>query len=322
MSRARVLVTGAGGFVGRALTAGFARLGWDVVGVDRESPDALAPERAPSVDAWEEPAGSAGRPAGRIRWIEADLVEPPPSDLPPVDLVVHAAWVTTDPRTLGISVADYLASNLRPLLTVLAYVARARPSAFVFLSSSGVFSSADATDGLTDDLRPTGASPYAVAKRAAELLVPSAVEPPTAAHVVRLGYLFGPGETARPSRTAVSPIGGWLAAASAGRPLEVRSDDPARDWSFAPDLAAALVRVAEGAAAGHPIHVGSGRVWRDRALAEEIAAAVGGVSLVSVAAGPPMKPPMVPSDVPALRGFRWTDPSAGLRALVASEWAA
>jgi UDP-glucose 4-epimerase len=322
VSPARVLVTGADGFVGRALTAGFARLGWDVVGLDREAPDAPAPERAARGDARDEPAGAEGHPAGRIRWIEADLVEPPLSDVPPVDLVVHAAWVTTDPRTLGISVADYIALNLRPVLTVLAYVARVRPRAFVFLSSSGVFASADATDGLTDEHLPTGRSPYAVAKRAAELMVPSAVEPPTAAHVVRLGYLFGPGETARPSRTNLSPIGGWLAAASAGRPLEVRSDDPLRDWTFTPDLAAALARVAGSAPTGGPIHLGSGQARRDRAVAGEIATAVGGVELVSVPAGHPMKPPMIPSDVPALRGFRWTDPLAGLRALVASERAA
>jgi len=254
--------------------------------------------------------------------VSADLARGVPEDLPPVDLVIHTAWVTTDPQTLGISVADYLDLNLRPLLTVLAYAARARPSSFVFLSSSGVFESGDGTDGLTDEHRATGVSPYAVAKRAAELLVPSAVEPATAAHVVRLGYLFGPGETARPSRTALSPIGGWLAAASAGRPLEVRSDDPVRDWTFTPDLAAALVRVAGGTPAGHPIHVGSGQTWRDRAVAGEIAAAVGGVALVSVPAGPAVKPPMVPSDVPALRGFPWTDTAAGLRVLIAGERAA
>ena len=35
MKQRRVLVTGAGGFVGRALSLGFADLGWQVIGLDR-----------------------------------------------------------------------------------------------------------------------------------------------------------------------------------------------------------------------------------------------------------------------------------------------
>ena len=34
MKRRQVLVTGAGGFVGRALALGFADLGWRVIGLD------------------------------------------------------------------------------------------------------------------------------------------------------------------------------------------------------------------------------------------------------------------------------------------------
>ncbi len=312
MTGGRVLVTGAGGFVGRSLTHGFSRLGWRVIGLDLPSRDAAGGER---------PEGAEGR-VGGIRWVSADLAEGVPEEVPEVDLVVHAAWVTTDPETLGISTAEYLGINLRPLLAVLTYAARTRPAAFVFLSSSGVFAAGDATGGLTDEDEPTGTSPYAVAKRAGELLVRPALEPHTAAHVVRLGYLFGPGEAARPSRTRISLIGAWLAAARDGGPLAVRADNPSRDWTFAPDLAAALERIASADSAGHPIHLGSEHVWTDRAVAEHIGAAFGGSELVARPPEGELKPPMISSDVAALSGFRWTDPPSGLRAVIDSEVAA
>jgi nucleoside-diphosphate-sugar epimerase len=299
MTERRVLVTGAGGFVGRALTSGFADLGWQVTGVDR------AFEAG-----WEHPG---------IQRVTADLAGDTPLDLPEADLVVHGAWVTTDADTLGITSAAYVALNLRPLLAVLEHTSRTRPAAFVFLSSSGVFAPGDGIEGLTDAHHPTGTAPYAAAKRAAEALVPAALGPGTAGHVVRLGYLFGPDEVARPSRERVSLVARWLDAARNGRPLEVRSDDPARDWTFTPDLAPALERVVEGLAAAHPIHLGSPHVCRDRALADLIANQLPGAESVSVTGAGPVKPPMVPSDVPALRGFDWTDPASGVRALLAAE---
>lgn len=302
MSARRVLITGAAGFVGAALTTGFVDFGWDVLALDR--------------------AFDAPNTEGVIRSVHrlrADLAGGVPAHVPAVDLVIHAAWVTTDPETLGITPADHVALNLRPLLAVLDYACRTRPAAFVFLSSSGVFAPEDATEGLTDAHEPSGASPYAAAKRAGELLVPAALGQGTAVHVVRLGYLFGPGEVARATRARLSLVARWLAAARAGEALDVRSDDPARDWTFTPDLAAALARVVDAPPAGHAIHLGSSHVYRDSELAKLIAAQVPGTRVVRVSAGGRVKPPMVASSIPALRGFTWTDPHAGVRSLLAHE---
>ncbi len=299
VTQKRVLVTGAGGFVGRSISSGLTELGWEVTGLDH--------------------AYDAGSEGDGVRRVTTDLADGVPAEVGEVDLIVHAAWVTTDPGALGITTTEYIELNLRPLLAVVEYAASTLPTAFVFLSSSGVFAPDDATGGLTDADQPTGSSPYAVAKRAGELLLPAALADTMAVHVVRLGYLFGRGETARRSRQGVSLVARWLAAAQDGRPLEVRSDDPSRDWTFTPDLAAALARLVEGPPMGHPIHVASPFVCTDRAIASLIADELGGAALATVPAVGPVKPPMRASEVPALRGFQWTTPRAGLRALLAGE---
>ena len=71
MAPETVLITGAGGFVGRALAEGFAALGWRVTAVDR---------------AFDEATG--GRLAG-CDLVTAELGEIVPSDLPAVALVAQ-----------------------------------------------------------------------------------------------------------------------------------------------------------------------------------------------------------------------------------------
>ena len=300
MSPRRVLITGAGGFVGAALSTGFHRLGWDVVGVDRQFDD-----------------DDAGEGIARIR---ADLLQGVPPHLGPVDVVIHGAWLTTDPGALGVTPAEYAERNLRPLEALLEYAATAEPEAFVFLSSSGVFAATDGTSrpgsGLTDADRPTGTSPYAVAKRSGESLVARSVPHDTAAWVVRLGHLYGPREAARPSRQRLSLVQRWIAAASEGGPLPVRADDPARDWTFVPDLAPALARMVLGTPARGPLHLGSPFVVRDRVLASRIAAFFPGVDLELVPTSAAIKPPMIPSRIASLDGFGWTEPERGLETLL------
>ncbi len=295
-------VTGAGGFVGGTIAAGLLALGWRVVAVDL------------SFD-----AGARMRLSGAT-LVEADLAAGFP-DIAPSQLVIHAAALTTDAETLGITSAAHVRANMAPLLAALDHAAATRPGAFVFLSSTGVFAATDGNPDLTDTCLPTAAHAYAAAKRAGEVLVPAALAGLCPAHVVRLGYLYGPAEAARPTRASVSLVARWLDAGSRGEALVVPVDDPRRDWTFAPDLAPALVRLAGRAPAGRPLHLNSGHVLSDAQLARLIARAH---PRAIVRSGPALgaKPPAMPSAIPALDGFRWTTPENGLAALMSDRTAA
>jgi nucleoside-diphosphate-sugar epimerase len=299
----RVLVTGAGGFVGQAVATGFADLGWSVTGLDR--------------------AFDEGQADARIRRVQADVERVLPFEaggVGPQDLVVHGAWITADPDTLGMAQAEYEAKNLAPTEAVLSLCSEVGAAALVFLSSSGVFASDDGDTALRDTHEPTGDSPYARAKRKAEALTFEALGGAgTVPHVVRLGYLYGPGECARPSRPDVSLVARWIAAARAAQPLEVRRDDPARDWTFAPDLAEALQHIAQSPSAGHPIHLGSPHVYRDSDVVGVIASEFPASEVTRVPAGPTVKPPMRPTDLPALAEVDWTGLRSGVRRILEAE---
>lgn len=299
-TKGRVVVTGAAGFVGRSIARGLVNLGWDVCGADKTFDDGWSSIGAES--------------------FVADLTQPWPPDLPDADVVIHAAWITSAPSNLGLTNAEYASLNLRPLLLALEYSTRVNAGAFVFLSSTGVFSAEDGRGPLTDADLPTSPSPYAATKRAAEQLVPAGVGPATRPYVIRLGYLFGPDETPRPTRASLSQVAQWLSAARSGEPLVVRSDDPEREWTFAPDLASAVDRLVKGTAPGHPVHLGSPHIRRDSSMAEAIASLYDEVGLDRTGEVPgPMKAPMAPSALPALAGFEWTTPEEGLRATMREE---
>lgn len=311
MSGRHAVVTGAGGFVGRHLVGGFAAAGWRVTGLDRAFDAA-----AGSV------VGASARPSSTVSLITSDLAHGVPPAIEAADLVVHAAAVTTDPQALGWTALAHLEANIRPLFSVLGYVERTRPAAFVFLSSSGVFAPTDGVEWLRDTDEPTGRSPYALAKRAGEVMSAAARAAGAAVHVVRLGHLYGPHEVPRATRERVSLVAQWLTDARAGRPLAVRADDPSRDWTCVSDLAAAMLALVEGGAGDRPVHLGCPFVLRDRAMAALVAAQVPGATIDVRPCEGAVKPPMRPSAVPVLAGFPWTTPADGIARLARGEVAA
>lgn len=296
MTMQRILVTGAGGFVGSALATGFARLGWQVCALD------LAFDAATRL-----------RLSG-LELVTADLSTGPVPPMARADVVIHAAALTTDPATLGISAADHVSHNMRPLLAALDHAAATLPRAFVFLSSTGVFAAGDGSPDLSDDCLPTATGPYSAAKRAGELLVSAALPHQTACHILRLGHICGLAETVRPSRQRISALAAMVAAARAGQPVPLPETNPLRDWTMAEDLAPALCRLLAGPGQARPLHFGSPHRMTDRAVAARIASHFPGLQL-ALHAAPEPKAPMRPSALPALDGFDWTPPEAVIDAL-------
>ena len=302
MTGARVLISGAGGFVAGHIAMGLTALGHRVCALDLTF-DAAAERRLAGCD-----------------LMAADLAGDGVA-LPPADIVIHGAALTTGPAALGLTPAQHVAANIRPLLTMLSHAGSIRPRAFVYLSSSGVFASTDGAPDLTDTCIPTAQGPYSAAKRAGEALVPGALGDICKTFVLRLGYIYGPGEAARASRMKVSLVQSWIDAARNGEPVKHDATDPRRDWTFAPDLAFAIDRLLTGPDRAQPMHLCAPNPPRDSDVVAQILrhhpAAIQRKVL-----GQGVKPPMLSSAIPALDGFAWTPIADGIARLCQAEVAA
>jgi nucleoside-diphosphate-sugar epimerase len=232
-----VVVTGAAGFLGRALVASLAADGIPVVAVDRRPPPGapgVTPLRADLLD-------------GDSAVTEA---------LRSADAVFHLAG-RPGVRDAGPAAdAARARDNVRATAAVLAAVPPGPP--LVVASSSSVYGAAARRPSReTDELRPLGG--YARSKAAVELLCAGR---PVA--VLRPFTVAGEGQ--RPDMA----LARWIAAVRAGDPIRVLgSPDRSRDVTDVRHVVRAARLAAERGVVG-PLNVGTGR---PRTLAE-LAAAV------------------------------------------------
>jgi nucleoside-diphosphate-sugar epimerase len=248
------LVTGAAGFVGGFLAAGLGDLGHDVTGLDMRF-DPVARTRL----------------AG-IRLVEADLVAGGVPPLGAFDLVIHGAAITTPDPALGIGDMAALRANCDMTLAALDYARACGAADFVFLSSSGVFRSEDAGLELLESTPAAATLPYAIAKRAGELFVEMAQSVSLRGLAVRLGPIYGPGERPSATRRYVSPVSRWLDEAAGGQAVLVDMPLSRRDWTFGPDLPAAIVNLLSlRPALRGVVHLTSAEAIDDVELARQIA---------------------------------------------------
>ncbi len=306
MTDGTVLVTGAGGFVCSEIVLALVRAGRDVVATDR---------------AFD--AATRARLAG-VSLIEAPLARAL-ADVGQVGAVIHGAALTADPGEMGITAAEHLNRNLGMLTRTLATARDAGAGRVLFLSSMGVFRPDDGparAGRFTEGTVPTGAIPYAAAKRAGEIVTAAAADGAMQTLSLRLGNVAGPHEAVRDSRRHLCLIGRMLAQARTTGRIDVSDPEGAREWAWLPDLADGIAALMGAAWDAPVLHAGTPPILSHRALADAIAARMPGVTVavtdgVSNGAGR-IRAPMGSDHDSPMAAIRWTPTDAFLDTLIAA----
>jgi nucleoside-diphosphate-sugar epimerase len=193
MRMRRILITGAGGFVGRRLAAVLAARGDDVVALHR---------------ATEPPAPVRGE--APINWIRRDISDEL-TNVPAVDAIVHAAALHPNSRS-GSSLTDYVNVNVIGTERVMNYAKSAGARFVLNLSTISVYG--DLPSGLvTEDSPLFRPKIYGASKYLAELVVAEYAEGISSVSV-RLPGVVGPGHF-------IPWIGRVLRKALAGEPISI-----------------------------------------------------------------------------------------------------
>lgn len=164
----RVLITGASGFIGRALADAFRAAGSEVVGIDRVADPARGVE-----------AGDTTDPSG-WQWLAEDC-----------DVIVHTAAVVSN----AVDADEQWRVNVLGTRRVLDVAAAAGVARVVHLSSIRAFSDVRFPPGVQESypVRPDG-NPYVDTKIASEHVALQAhAAGETAVVIVRPGDVYGPG---------------------------------------------------------------------------------------------------------------------------------
>jgi nucleoside-diphosphate-sugar epimerase len=242
---ARVLVTGAAGFVALNAARALAARGHSVVAFDHRAPDEAARAYAGGGVGWS--IGDVRDAAAVGRALKAHAI----------DTLLHGAAVTaTTPEWERERAADVIGVNVLGTVSALQCAAAAGVRRVVVLSSASAVGARPAGEAAI----PEGAAAaptdlYGISKRALEM----AAERLAALHgfelvIVRLSQPYGPMERSSPDRAALSPIADWVTAAQEGRFLTTPSLDIAKDWIHIEDVAEALVRLVDASALGHAMY--------------------------------------------------------------------
>lgn len=259
----RVLLTGAAGFVGTNITAALLAEGYAVTALDRAFPVG-----------W---AGLFGA-AAPVSLIASDAAQLP--DLP-ADAVIHAAAITATPEESGLSPEAYFMAHLQPALHASEWAAQ-RGIRAVLVTSSAVFG-ATPDEGLDEFTPSDPAHLYGAAKRAIEHFAKAARRLHGRDVVAaRFSGIYGPHEIPRPTRPRIALIGRLIHEAIREGVMHIAPNDPARDWTFAPDLGRALHALISAPRLNQPLYnVAAAQVYTTEQVAEMIQTALPGTKIVA-----------------------------------------
>jgi NAD dependent epimerase/dehydratase len=241
----RVLVTGAGGFIGSHLTEELVRAGAEVRAFihynSRNDWANLELLDADVRDAIEVVSGEVQDPFSVAAAVESR------------DVVFHLAALIGIPYSY-VAPASYVATNVSGTLNVLEAVRRGGVQRMVHTSTSETYGTAQYTP--IDEAHPlVGQSPYSASKIGADKLAESywrSFETPVA--TLRPFNTFGP----RQSLRAVIPT--IVSQALSGETVRLGSLTPVRDFTYVKDTARAFMAVAASEAAlGQTLNAGNGK---------------------------------------------------------------
>lgn len=244
--KTRVLVTGAGGFIGSHLTEALARQGADVRALVRYNSrshwgflEDMEPALKKRVDVW---AGDVTDPHLVERLVEGR------------DVVFHLAALIAIPYSY-VAPSSFVGVNVTGTLNVLEACRRAKVKKLVHTSTSEVYGTA--LYAPIDEKHPLqGQSPYSASKIGADHLAESYYRSfglPVA--IARPFNTYGPRQSAR---AVIPTIISQLAAGA--QTLKLGALTPIRDFNFVEDTVEGFLAVAASPkSVGQAINLGSGR---------------------------------------------------------------
>lgn len=228
----RVLITGAGGFVGVNLVRRFAAGGASVSALARRAPDDANIAFLADV-------------AQRVQWVLGDVTEREACDAliadARPDVVVHAAAVTFTGEQERADPARVFDVNAVGTLNLLEAARRHAVGTFVYVSTGGLYGAAPPLPPLDESTPFQSGSMYAIAKIASEqLCVRYAALSALRVRIGRLGTAYGPMERTTRSRSNMSAVHQAVTAAAPGVTLRVAGVDVARDFCHVDDVSEAF----------------------------------------------------------------------------------
>lgn len=270
----RVLVTGAGGFIGSRLTERLVECGAQVRVLVRYTSDGDA--------GWlDRSAVRRDIDVRRGDLADRDSVTDAVRDR---DIVFHLGALIAIPYSY-LAPESYVRANMFGTLNVLQAVRELDVGRMVHTSTSEVYGSAQ-TIPMTEAHPLVGQSPYSATKIAADKLAESYHRSfGTPVVTLRPFNTFGPRQSARAVIPAIA------VQMLAGRPVKLGDTRPTRDFVFVDDTVDAFLRAGiTPGVEGETIHTGGGREVRIGDLPEMIATAAG-VPVEVVADEARMRPP-------------------------------